>query len=158
MYMVDIKNLLKYEGFREMNYCGPKIEKQQMKIYQILLKYHKTLASFGCISFVAVFGFPLFRNEKKLPNQIYEFTNLTQSPIFELLYLWQFLGSCILNILIFGYDCLLLGLLMFAYNQTMILKYDTRKILCRKIITNMDEHKMFAELRENIILHYRIIR
>lgn len=157
VYMLDIKNLLKYEGFKEMNYCEPKLKKQQMKLYRIILIYFKSLVSAGCLSLIAIFIVPLFKDVKKMPVPIYEFTALMQSPVFEIMYLWQFLGSCLLNILNIGYDCLLLSFIIFVYNQTKILKYDVRTILCRRIITNMDEQKIFEELRANIILHNRIL-
>lgn len=56
------------------------------------MRYCISVIIVGSISISVSFGTSLLSKEREVPDDIYQFTDMKQTPIYEIMYLWQIFG------------------------------------------------------------------
>lgn len=141
-----------------MNKCGKEIEQEQKNIYKFIYKFSKIYLVIASLLTIMTFLVPLSGKERKLPLLCYDLGNFLQTPIYQLVYMWQIICVIFITPFFTGVIILFFCLIGFCYCQTIMLKHAFMNIDFSNVEDKENEENAFQELKNYVDFHNRLIK
>lgn len=153
------KELLEFPtkyNFWKIDHLGPVMEEKQRKIYAFVAKCQKIFMLVSYTMLLSVFTLPFVTRPRRLPLLCYQPFNLMVSPYYEIMVFWQFINAH--TILSFACNVygIFLGLIVYLYCQTMMLKKALIDLDMEIVNTEEEEKECFAKLKEYVEYHSKL--
>lgn len=146
------------KGFWPMNKFGKKVEEEQKKIYNFIYMCTKIYVSSALMLVFLTFLLPMFGKERKLPSKCYDWGHALDTPIYQLMFLWQFIDAVFITPFVVGNICLFSSLIAFCYCQMIMLKHAVENIDFSNMENKEKEGKIYLDIKTYMEFYCKLMR
>lgn len=156
--MKNISKIIEFPNLLPISYSGKHMEQKLTKFLKKIKTGFYSMAANGLCLLILIYLTPfLFSKKRNLPLNCCTFINFLKSPLYEILFIWQFYCSLTISFFVCGIDFLFMSSLITGYCQIQMLKHELNNLKLEESHFQKNELKYYIKVKKLVQAHNNII-